>query len=51
MTVIELPDDQAAAEGLGLEAWLGRLAADEQKNKKTPQHKVREIRAESGCAV
>jgi hypothetical protein len=35
MTVIELPDDQAAAEGLGLEAWLGRLAADEQKNTAT----------------
>jgi plasmid stability protein len=39
MTVIELPDDQAAAlqaraaaGGLGLEAWLGRLAAGEQKN-------------------
>jgi hypothetical protein len=42
MTVIELPDDQAAAlqakaaaEGLGLEAWLGRLATDEQKNTAT----------------
>ena len=42
MTVIELPDDQAAAlqakaaaEGLGLEAWLGRLAAGEQKNTAT----------------
>ncbi len=40
MTVIEIPDDQAAklkakaaAQGLGLKAWLGKLAA----RKRRPQ--------------
>jgi plasmid stability protein len=42
MTVIELPDElaaalktKAAAEGLGLEEWLVRLAASDQKNTAT----------------
>jgi hypothetical protein len=42
MAVIELPDEQvaalkarAAAEGLDLESWLGRLAASEQKTAAT----------------
>jgi hypothetical protein len=42
MAVIELPDEQAAAlkakaaaEGLDLEAWLSRLAVDEQKSMAT----------------
>jgi len=42
MTVIELPDEyaaalkaKAAAEGLGLEDWLGRLAAGDQKSTAT----------------
>jgi hypothetical protein len=29
MTVIEIPDDQAAAQGLTLKAWLGKLAEEE----------------------
>jgi hypothetical protein len=42
MAVIELPDEQAAAlkaraaaEGLDLESWLGRLAVSEQKTAAT----------------
>jgi hypothetical protein len=29
MTVIELPNDQAAAQGLTLKGWLGKLAEEE----------------------
>jgi plasmid stability protein len=46
MAVIELPDEQAAAlkaraaaEGLNLEAWLGRLAVGEQKSAVTQSSK------------
>ena len=44
MTVIEIPDDQAAklkakaaAQGLGLKAWLGKLAEEEESAESRPK--------------
>lgn len=44
MTVIEIPDDQAAklkakaaAQGLGLKAWLGKLAEEEERAEPRPK--------------
>jgi hypothetical protein len=34
MAVIELPDDQAAAQGLTLKGWLGKLAEEGEEPRK-----------------
>ncbi|MBS1830403.1 MAG: hypothetical protein JST93_34190 [Acidobacteria bacterium] len=55
MTVIELPDDQAAllkakaaAQGLGLVAWLGWLAREETKQHSSPKKSAYGLLAKYG---
>ena len=55
MTVIELPDDQAAllkakaaAQGLGLVAWLAQLASEEAQHKSAPKKSAYGLLAKYG---
>jgi hypothetical protein len=55
MTVIEIPDDQAAAlkaraaaQGLTLEAWLGKLAEEETGVKRKPKKSAYGLLAQYG---
>jgi plasmid stability protein len=55
MTVIEIPDDQAAAlkakaaaQGLTLEAWLGKLAREESAAERKPKKSAYGLLAKYG---
>jgi hypothetical protein len=54
MTVIELPDEQAAAlkakaaaEGLSLEAWLQKLAAEQERPPSRPHRHIADVIVET----
>ena len=57
MTVIEVPDDQAAAlrakaaaQGLSLQAWLGKLAREEAETRVKPKKSAYGLLAKYGPA-